>query len=247
MDRSVQNLTLITAADFTAKRFYACKVDSAGKAALAGAGENAIGIMQNDPILGEAGCVMCLGVSHAVLGGGVTAGQNLTPDAQGRLVVAGGGNAVCAIALESGTTNEVKRVCLITRTATGTVGISKANPMLVLPVTLADLDNVELLTDYVPGFAGIIKKFSFVTYEAVTTGSKSVDLHCEIGAVATTGGVLSLTSAGCTPMGKVVEATAITGNNSFGASDAISVIASAAGAAFAEGTGALIVQFEQTA
>jgi hypothetical protein len=247
VDRPTQNLTLITAADFTSKRFYACKVDSAGKAALAGAGNNAIGIMQNDPILGEAGTVMVLGVSHAVLGGGVTAGQNLTPDAQGRLVVAGGSDAVCAIALETGTTNEVKRVCLITRTATGTVGISKANPIVCIPVTLADLNNVEVLTDYVPGFAGVIKKLSLVVGTPVTTGSKLDNVHCEVGAVATTGGVLALTSAACTPRGKVVDASAITGNNAFGVSDVLSILAATTVAPFTEGTGVIMMQLEQTA
>jgi hypothetical protein len=65
-------------------------------------------------------------------------------------------------------------------------------------------------------------------------------LNLEINAVNLTGGVISLTSANCTPLGAVIAGTAITANNTFGATDTISVEASSV-TAFVEGEGVLLL------
>lgn len=82
-------LTLVAAADLSAKQYYAIKVDSNGKAALAGAGELAIGILQNKPASGEAANVWTFGpVSKAIAGGTVAAGAAVAADSAGKLVTA---------------------------------------------------------------------------------------------------------------------------------------------------------------
>lgn len=74
------------AADLTAKQFYAVKVDSTGKAALAGAGEFAIGLLQNKPGSGQAATVAYGGISKALAGGTIAAGATVAVNSDGKLV-----------------------------------------------------------------------------------------------------------------------------------------------------------------
>ena len=111
-------------------------------------------------------------------------------------------------------------------------------------VDLAEITDGDVVTGFTPGHAGTIEKFEFVVVDPVSTGSKLSTLNLEIGTVNTTGGLLALTSANCTPLGKIVAATAITAANTFGATDTISVEA-ATTTAFAEGNGTLIIHYSQ--
>lgn len=246
----LQAITVIAAADLSSKQYYAVKLNADGEAALAGAGENAVGILQDTPAEDQAGNVMVLGESFAVCGGNIVAGSNLTPDAQGRLVTAGGADCVIAVAREAGALNEVHTVLLVTRTATGTTGVASAPSILVIPVTLASLDDVNAMTAYTPGFAGSLKKLSFL----VTTPTTDVaDCNCVvsllIGAVAVTGGVLTLDVdvAGTDPdtLGKVVDATAITATNAFAAVDTISIVVANTANPFTVGAGVLLLVIEK--
>jgi len=114
---------------------------------------------------------------------------------------------------------------------------------MVIPfqIALAGVTDADILTDYTPGFAGQIVKVDFAVSVAVTTGSKLSTLAVHIGAVATTGGVLALTSANCTPKGAVVAGTTITALNVFAATDTISIVASST-TAFIEGAGWIMLQ-----
>jgi predicted RecA/RadA family phage recombinase len=112
--------------------------------------------------------------------------------------------------------------------------------ILTIPVKLAKVATGDVVTTYTPGFAGVIEKMSFVVTDPVITGSKAATLNLEIGTANLTGGSLALTSANCTPLGAVIDATAITAGNVFGASDTISVEAASV-TAFAEGEGALLI------
>lgn len=80
------NITLIAAADLTAKQYHAVKVDANGQGALAGTGENGIGILQNVPDTGQAATVTVQGISKAIYGDAVTAGQDVMVDANGQIV-----------------------------------------------------------------------------------------------------------------------------------------------------------------
>jgi hypothetical protein len=187
-------------------------------------------------VAGKVTDVMTLGVSKARYGASVTAGQNLASDANGKLVPAAGSDAVLAVAMESGSADEIRSVLLITRVSAG----ARTNSILSIPVKLAKVAAGDVVTNYTPGFAGAIKKVSFVVTDPVVTAAKAATLNLEINATNVTGGVLSLTSANCTPLGAVVEGTAVTANNVFTATNTISVEASSV-TAFAEGEGVLLI------
>lgn len=117
--------------------------------------------------------------------------------------------------------------------------------ILAIPVKLAKLANGDIVTQYTPGFAGTIEKISFVVTDPATTESKAATLNMEIGTTNLTGGALALTSANCTPLGKVTDASAITGANVFTDSDTISVEAGSV-TAFVEGEGVLLIVLAHT-
>ena len=228
----VETITLIAAADLSVKQYYAVKIDANGQAALCGAAQNAAGILCNKPTAGQPAAVMTLGIALAMYGGAVTAGDNLTTDANGKLVTATGTNPVIGVAMESGVDGEVHSVLLVTRTSTG---INANNSILALPISLAKIADGNLMYGITPGFAGTIKKIFAVVNDPATTAAKTTTISIKINATTVTGGTLTLTSANCTPLGAVVNGTAITGGNSFTATDTISLVA-AATTAFVEGS-----------
>jgi len=116
----------------------------------------------------------------------------------------------------------------------------------VLPffVNLAEVTgNADILTGYAPGFRGKVLSVDFAVCKAVTTGSKRADFNLEIGTTNLTGGVVSVTSAAATPAGVVVAGTAVTGANTFSATDALSIEAANV-TAHAEGSGWLLVKVQ---
>ena len=110
------DITLLAAADFSAKQFYAVKVDNTGKAALAGAGDWAIGILQNNPTSGEAATVRISGKSKFSADAAVAAGAKVTPSADGQVVT-----AVIA-------TDNTLGVCLEATAAAGEIGSMLVQP-----------------------------------------------------------------------------------------------------------------------
>jgi len=121
--------------------------------------------------------------------------------------------------------------------------------ILTIPIKLAKLANGDIVTTYTPGFAGVIEKVSFVVTDPATTADKAATLNLEIGTTNLTGGVITLSSAAggnALTLGKVVDGTAITAANVFGAADTISVEASSV-TAFAEGEGALLIVIKNAA
>jgi hypothetical protein len=196
---------------------------------------------------------MALGISYAVYGDTVTAGSNLKSDAGGHLVTAGGSDAVIAVALESGVVNDIKPVLLVTRTATGTVGVSAGYSFLEFPVTLSELDNVAIVTNYIPGFAGTIEKASFVTKVPTTDNSSNTFTITPsiVGVGNVTGGVITVAtaSAGTDPdtVGKVIDGTAITAAKTFTASQGITLTVNNTSVPFTDGTGTVILVVKVTA
>lgn len=236
VEEIVYNTSVIAGADLSARQFHCVKLNASGHAVLSGAGENALGILQDKPGLGQVGAVCGLGKSMAVLGAIVTPGQNLTPDADGRLVPATGNDAVVAVAAESGSAGDICSVYVLSRATSGAIQKS----ILSIPVKLSKVANGDLLTSFTPGFPGRIVKASLAVTDPVTTADKAATLNLEINSADVSGGVLALTSANCGTLGTVVNATAITGNNVFDADDTISIEASNV-TAFAEGEGVLLV------
>lgn len=228
--------SVIAGADLSAKQYYCVKLNASGQSILSGAGENSLGILQDKPALGQVGSVCCLGKSMAIYGASVTADQNLTPDASGKLVPATGNDAVVAMAAESGSANDICSVYVVSRATSGAIQKS----ILTIPIKLAKVANGDVLTEFTPGFPGRIVKASFAVIDPVTIADKAATLNFEINTTNLTGGVLALTSANCATLGAVMNASAITANNVFDADDTISIEASGV-TAFAEGEGVVLV------
>ena len=136
----------------------------------------------------------------------------------------------------------------ITDSSGGTVGTTLASTLgrVLLTIPIADMvkiADVDLLTDFVPKFAGKILALDWWQEDPVTTGSKASTISMDIETTAVTGGVLSLTSAACTPLGKIINGTAITAANTFTAAQKIT-IKGASTTAFGEGSGAFIITLQ---
>jgi hypothetical protein len=98
----LSTISLESAADLTAKQYFFVKVDTAGKAALCGDGENAIGVLQNDPNTGQAAAIAIDGVSKVVAAAAITTGAAVASNADGKAVTAASGEFILGIALETG-------------------------------------------------------------------------------------------------------------------------------------------------
>jgi hypothetical protein len=238
-EKPIMTLSGIAAEDLSTKRNYFGKIDTSGEIALCGDGESAVGIISEpddeDSVVG----VVVLGEYPVVYGGPVTAGANLASDASGKAVVAAAGDSIIAIAKEAGSANDIRTVVLLPRIYSG----AKSETILQFHFKNAEIADGDILTDMVLGFAGTIKKFMASIEDPVATSGKASTLHIEIEDIALTGGVLSLTSAGMTPIGKVINATAITANNVFTAAQKISIVA-ASTTTFIEGETTLTMVIE---
>lgn len=113
--------------------------------------------------------------------------------------------------------------------------------VITLPIQLAAIaGNGDVVTDWTPDFSGSIISSDFQVSTPVTTAAKAATLNIEIDGVDVTGGVIALTSANATPLGKVISGTAITAGNAFEAGETVSIEASGV-TAFVEGAGNLIL------
>ncbi len=112
----------------------------------------------------------------------------------------------------------------------------------------AGVGNVDIVTEFVPGFVGSITKFYWIQGTPCTTVDKLGTYNIEINTVNLVGGVISLTSVAATtnttPLGKVVESTAITGSSSFNKTDTISIESSSV-TDFVEGDGMFVIECAQ--
>lgn len=109
--------------DLSAKQFYAVNVipatgsnqgtAGAGVGSPSASGDAILGVLQNNPLLGEAAEVMVHGVSKAVIQGSVTVGQLLMSVPGGKLAVATSGKYAVAQALEAGSDSTIVTVLLI--------------------------------------------------------------------------------------------------------------------------------------
>ena len=105
---SHHSVSLVAAGDLSAKQFCAVSVNSAGRAAIADADDQVIGILQNNPAAGQAANVAYGGVSKAKLAGTVAAGARVTSNASGEIVAAASaGDSVIGVALTGGASGEI--------------------------------------------------------------------------------------------------------------------------------------------
>lgn len=97
----------VAGADLSTHQFKAVKFDANGDIVLCGAGEKAVGILQNDPVLGEACEIEEAGYAKMIYGATVTPAQNLMSNAAGLLIPATATNHIVAVAKHGGALNQV--------------------------------------------------------------------------------------------------------------------------------------------
>lgn len=263
-ERSVVILSGAAGEDLSTKRNYLCKIDTSGEIVLSGAGEKAIGIISNfESDDGDPVGFAYSGEYPVIYGDAIVAGDDLASDADGKAVPAVEGDNVIGTAKESGSADEIHTMILGPRGVgtfpNGSLGnilchdgsswkagtLAGAKCVIAFPIALNKIANGDLVTAFKPGFPGVISKICAVPSDPATTAAKAATINAEIGTTDLAGGVLSLTSANMTPLGATVEATEITGNNSFGASDSISIEASSV-TAFVEGSITIYVTLTPT-
>jgi hypothetical protein len=230
---TLQLLGVTAGADLSAKQYYAVNLTNATSVGLANvAGEEIHGVLQGVPTSGQAADVCCSGITKVAAGGTIAVGDKLCTDANGKFVAATSNNdyvlGICVVGAASGEIGSM----VITHTGKGS--LFTPSTIWTHQVLLASIADGDVVTSFVPGFAGKIVGFGVNVSAAVTTGSKATTLNLEIGTTNLTGGVLALTSANMTPLGKTLASTAITAANVFTATDAISIEASST-TAFVEG------------
>lgn len=108
------SFTLPAAADLSASQYCAVTVNSSLQAALAGAGVDIVGILQNKPTAaGTAATIVANGVSKAKAGAAITAGAKVMTNASGLVITATATNKGIGFALAAaGGANEVIPVLL---------------------------------------------------------------------------------------------------------------------------------------
>lgn len=108
--RTLFDISALAAADYSAAQYYAVKLTSEGPpptaTKCATAGEQAHGILQDDPAAANRGCtVRVLGTSKAVAGAAITFMAQVTVDSSGRVVAADTNNdGVLGYALRAAST-----------------------------------------------------------------------------------------------------------------------------------------------
>jgi len=106
--------TFIAGEDMSSSQFKFVTLESDGEVDLAdAAGENAIGVVINDPAAGEAATVVVSGKVMVTSGGTIAAGAQIQTDASGDALTAAAGDVVLGYALESAVDGQVFAIELI--------------------------------------------------------------------------------------------------------------------------------------
>lgn len=98
----VLDISLDASTDLSAKQFFFIETSSSSEAALSGAGEVVTGVLQNKPdAAGKSASVRVYGVSKVTAGAAITAGAEVSSDANGKAATSTTGDYIVGIALEA--------------------------------------------------------------------------------------------------------------------------------------------------
>lgn len=108
---NIQTVNAVAGADLSAAQHLLVKQHSvAGQVVLAGDGENAIGVLLNDPTSGQAATVAIGGKVKVIAGGTVAIGARVASDANGKAVTAATGDYVLGTAVNGAAANAMLEV-----------------------------------------------------------------------------------------------------------------------------------------
>ena len=83
-DDDPTEIRVLAGADLSASQYFFVKFDTNTAAVLAGAGENAVGILQNAPASGAVAIIKTYGMSHMIAVGAITKGAAIAADTTGK-------------------------------------------------------------------------------------------------------------------------------------------------------------------
>jgi len=111
----LQTVTGVAGADLSSSQFLVVKQNSSAQIVLAGASDTTqVGVLQDKPASGKAGCVAVSGLTKAVAGAAVTAGVAVTSDASGKVIAATTGKKIIGYAWTAAAgANEIISVLLL--------------------------------------------------------------------------------------------------------------------------------------
>lgn len=232
-ENPIQVLSFTAGEDLRTSQFCAVKIHTDGTVKVAGAGDGAIGILQNKPNQGEIASVMVSGVSLAKFGEAIgNAGVNLKVGAGGKLVNASGADdKIIGVSLEACSGDgEVHSVALLGRAycATGYV----PNSVISIPIDLGliETETATVVEGVTIGYGGTISKINLIMTEAGEKedgGTKAdLTLKLRIGNNDVTGGAVQVTDT-TGAYGKVLTATP-SGANILQADSVLKVLATVA-------------------
>jgi hypothetical protein len=107
IQENFQTITLVAGADLSERQYRFVSVNASGEAVAAGAGANAIGVLQNDPVAGQAATIAISGVVKVEAGGAVTRGGQVASGANGVAANAANDNNTLGTALETGANGRI--------------------------------------------------------------------------------------------------------------------------------------------
>lgn len=199
-------------------RCVQCDTTAPGYIIMSTAGSAVLGILQDAPAVGQKGQVRYVGVSKAFCGAGVTFGWNLKSDANGALVHATGTDTPVAVALDSGSNGDLIPVLLGPNSAAGISG-GEGEKVFTIPVVAAVSGTV--LAGIPCGTTGAVTGFYARIVTADTkAGAGVLSLKNNAGATMT-GSSVAIT--GSQAVNTLVNSTAITANNTFVATDTLTI------------------------
>lgn len=113
-EEALKTITRVAGADLTAAKYRFVKGDGAGGVVrCSAAGEQPLGVLQNDPIQGEAATVAInTSTTKVVAGGNIALDAEVATDNQGRAVTAAAGNAIVGTAQIAGAAGDIITVLL---------------------------------------------------------------------------------------------------------------------------------------
>ena len=136
IEYDVCSLSRAAGADLSAKQFRFVKQSNTGVVtACTVAGEQALGVLQNNPTSGHNASVGYEGITKVVLGGTVAIGDLVSTDTAGRAVTASSG-VVLGECIVGGAVGQIGAVLLRSAAASGTVYSFPSNPTDVQAATV---------------------------------------------------------------------------------------------------------------
>ena len=155
-----QDITLPAAADLSSYQYYAMKVDTSGRAALATADVPIAGILQNKPAAaGRGATIRCFGSTKFKAGtGGVTAADVLRTETGGKLVTAISGEHRVMQALETVAADGIGEGLLLPAGSTFSLGQTAYAEIAVSSAELLAINATPKTLVAAPG-AGYVTEF----------------------------------------------------------------------------------------